>query len=743
MSIAEKLAKERRSRLAAERLLEQKKRELSAANQQLSQHARSLSNQIVEQRQGLESARNETEALKGQNSAVLSDLERANTAAEIAQRRLWEAFETIQDGFAVFDSKLRLVVANRAYLSLFGAQSGIDLGVDYDTIVQTLARDGIIDLEDSDAHDWRHEMTARLQRQLIDPKVIRLTDGRHLKLVDRRGELGDLVSLTLDITETIAREAELEEARKKAEAANLAKSAFLANMSHEIRTPMNGVVGMADLLCETDLGDEQRLFAETIKSSGEALLTIINDVLDFSKIEAEKLRLYPEPFDFERCLHEIILLLQPSARKKGVKLLVDFDLFLPTRFIADPGRMRQILTNLLGNAVKFTESGHVLARVVGIELPEGRFDLHVTIEDTGIGIPPEYIDHVFGQFNQVEDQSNRKFEGTGLGLAITRQLVELMGGSVWVESEFGQGSCFGFSITLTPDEPSGAPEKSGPPIVLKRALIVDDIQINRVILERQLQTYSLTVTSCRSAPDALEAIRSSESYDLVLTDHEMPEMDGLTFAAELKASGFTAPIVLLSSNPDAAGEGSEDLAGVLQKPILRRDLYRRLQELSASRGTDTPPDDVVIPTPAPVERRKMRVLAAEDNRTNQLVFSKMVQSLDIELRFAGNGREALELWQSYRPDMIFMDISMPEMDGREATREIRKIEQEKMLPRVPIVALTAHAMDGDSDSIFAAGLDHYLTKPLRKAEITGKIEEFHPEDAKPIRHDPTAGGGAG
>ncbi|MDH5452012.1 MAG: PAS-domain containing protein, partial [Paracoccaceae bacterium] len=368
MSIAEKLAKERRSRLAAERLLEQKKRELSAANQQLSQHARSLSNQIVEQRQGLESARNETEALKGQNSAVLSDLERANTAAEIAQRRLWEAFETIQDGFAVFDSKLRLVVANRAYLSLFGAQSGIDLGVDYDTIVQTLARDGIIDLEDSDAHDWRHEMTARLQRQLIDPKVIRLTDGRHLKLVDRRGELGDLVSLTLDITETIAREAELEEARKKAEAANLAKSAFLANMSHEIRTPMNGVVGMADLLCETDLGDEQRLFAETIKSSGEALLTIINDVLDFSKIEAEKLRLYPEPFDFERCLHEIILLLQPSARKKGVKLLVDFDLFLPTRFIADPGRMRQILTNLLGNAVKFTESGHVLARVVGIEL---------------------------------------------------------------------------------------------------------------------------------------------------------------------------------------------------------------------------------------------------------------------------------------------------------------------------------------------------------------------------------------
>ncbi|MCB2134541.1 MAG: response regulator [Rhodobacteraceae bacterium] len=731
MSIAEKLARERRSRLAAERLLEQKKRELIAANSQLSLHARHLSDQIVEQRQGLEIARQETEVLKDQNSMVLSDLERATTAAEIAQRRLWEAFETIEDGFAVFDADLRLVVANRAYLTLFGAAEGVGIGIHYDRLLAILADDDIVDLGFNDAEDWRHEMVARLQCDAIPPKTIQLTDGRHMKLVDRRGEFGDLVSLVLDITESMEREAELEDAREKAEAASRAKSAFLANMSHEIRTPMNGVVGMADLLCETGLNEEQRLFAETIKSSGEALLTIINDVLDFSKIEAEKLRLYPEPFDLERCLHEIMLLLQPSARKKNVQLLVDFDLFLPTRFIADPGRLRQVLTNLLGNAVKFTEAGHVLARVVGIELPDGRFDLHITIEDTGIGIAPDHIDHVFGEFNQVEDQSNRKFEGTGLGLAITRQLVELMGGSIWVDSVLGQGSCFGFRVTLMADETDDAPENAGAPITLSRALVVDDIQINRVIVERQLQTYGLTVTSCRSAAEAFEALRASAPFDLILTDHQMPEVDGLTFAAQLAAAGVAAPVVLLSSAPEAAEGARDHLAAVLRKPILRRDLYRLLQTLSGRQAEPLPLPPAPPTDAAPL--RQMRVLAAEDNRTNQLVFTKMVQSLDIELRFAGDGREAVELWQSYKPDLIFMDISMPVMDGRQATEAIRTIEGEFDLPRVPIVALTAHAMEGDSDSIFAAGLDHYLTKPLKKAEIIAKIEAYLPAAARPVR----------
>ncbi|MES2142812.1 MAG: ATP-binding protein, partial [Pseudomonadota bacterium] len=255
---------------------------------------------------------------------------------------------------------------------------------------------------------------------------------------------GGRVGLRFDVTDQRLQEAALHSARAEAEAANRAKSAFLANMSHEIRTPMNGVVGMAELLCDSALTDEQRLFAETIRSSGEALLVIINDILDYSKIEAERLNLYPEPFDLERTIHEVAMLLQPRAREKGIDLLIDFDMFLPTRFVGDPGRLRQVLTNLIGNAVKFTERGHVLVRVVGLETETGFQQLHVTVEDTGIGIAAHNLEHVFGEFNQVEDQSNRKFEGTGLGLAITRSLIERMAGEVWVDSELGTGSSFGF-----------------------------------------------------------------------------------------------------------------------------------------------------------------------------------------------------------------------------------------------------------------------------------------------------------
>ncbi len=734
MSIAEKLAKERRARLAAERLLEQKKRELFAANSQLSRHARDLSDQIVEQRHGLELARHEAESLKGQNSQAMCDLARANSAIEVAERRLWEAIETIEDGFAVFDSDMRLVTANRAWVALSGGDAGILPGASYDDMI--LALGGVVDLAGGDIHDWRQEMTERIARAVIEPKVVPLTDGRHIRLVCRHDAGGGLVAMAQDISDAVAREAELDEARARAEAANRAKSAFLANMSHEIRTPMNGVVGMADLLCETELSEDQRLFAETIKSSGEALLAIINDVLDYSKIEAEKLKLYPEPFDLERCLHEVVLLLQPSARDKGLKLLIDFDLFLPTRFVGDPGRIRQILTNLLGNAVKFTSEGHVLARVVGIELPDGRFDLHVTVEDTGIGIAADFVDHVFGEFNQVEDQSNRKFEGTGLGLAITRQLVDLMGGTIWVDSEPGQGSCFGFRVALAAAEPLRVIDRPEGPILLKRALIVDDVQINRVILERQLETYGLEVTQCRDAAEALQSVRAGGMFDVILTDHDMPGMTGPDFAATLRKAGVSAPILLLSSHTDAAEGAVPGITSVLQKPVLRSQLFRVLQDLSypsAVHGLHPACDTSQAGHPA--DPRPMRVLAAEDNRTNQLVFRKMIGGLDIDLQFAGNGREAVDLWRSFRPDLIFMDISMPEMDGRAAARAIRAIEDERGLPRVPIVALTAHAMDGDSDSILASGIDHYLTKPLRKAEIVERIAYHRPADCR-VPSDP-------
>ena len=847
MDIAEKLAKERRARLAAERLLEHKSRELVVANQKLALHARGLSDQIVEQRQVTKVALSEAELLKGQNTRFLSDLEVAHSTAVMAERRLWDSIDTIRDGFAVFDANLKLVTANSAYSALFDGQS-IAPGISYHQILQMLAETPLIALEGNTPQDWIADMLGRLDEDPIEPVVLPFTNGTWVKLVDHRARDGDLVSLALNITDqmriwaaveaipdgfvlydredrlltcnqryreiyassapamvpgakfedilrhglaqgqhldAVGREddwlaermeqhrnpvalheqqlsdgrwlrahdhptpdggrvglrvdiseiknqqAALETARTAAEAANRAKSAFLANMSHEIRTPMNGVVGMAELLCDTDLTEDQRLFAETIRSSGEALLVIINDILDYSKIEAERLTLHPEPFDLERTIHEVAMLLQPRARAKGLDLMIDFDMFLPTRYIGDPGRLRQVLTNLVGNAVKFTETGHVLIRVVGLEVDNGSQQLHVTVEDTGIGIAAVHLDHVFGEFNQVENQTNRKFEGTGLGLAITQKLIERMGGAVWVDSEFGKGSSFGFRLTLDVAEDEAA---SKTPINLRRALVVDDQFINRTILERQLVPCGIAVTLCRSGADALAVLDKDDAYDVVITDHDMPEMDGITLAERIQARGLTMPIMLLSSNLAMRrdSERPAKLAAVLQKPVLRSELYGRLQALTAPVA---PVAFVAAPVVAPVAvlkgARVMRVLAAEDNRTNQLVFRKMVKDIDIELTFANNGREAVELYQSFMPDMIFMDISMPEMDGREAAQAIRTLESGGKW-HVPIVALTAHALEGDSDSIFAAGIDRYMTKPLRKSAITGALVEFCPTDARPI-----------
>lgn len=743
MSLANKLAQERRSRLAAERLLELKQAELFAANQKLGQHARKLSNEIVE-------TRAEVQTVRDENLKVKSDLSAAHKQIERVERRLWQSIETINDGFAFYSPDLKMIMANNAYLAAFDGLEEIKPGVSYVTVLQALTEEGIINTEDLDAGTWRQKMIERIQQPDPEPVVVRLWNGQYIRVMDRRGPDGDIISLAINITASVEYEKSLNAARESAEAANRAKSAFLANMSHEIRTPMNGVVGMADVLTNTELSDEQSLYVDTIKSSGEALLVIINDVLDYSKIEAEKLQLNPQPFDLEKSILDILTLLQSSADDKELVLALDYEMFLTSQFIGDGGRIRQILTNLIGNAVKFTPEGAVTVRVSGTPQDDGqRVKLKIIVEDSGIGIPEDMIDHVFGEFNQVESERNRQFDGTGLGLAISRKLIKLMDGRVWLDSEVGEGSSFGFEIEL--DAPEGAlwphPEIASH---LRHVLLMDDHSVSRTMLRHQMEVLGLKVTVCAKSATVLKKV--DESVDLIVLAPTASVDAASELAKSLRAAGHGQDILLLAQAPAPSDPNITTLG---KRRFFRRELFDWLKQTTPSKSQtqnletderdEKDTDDAPVPVfshrskqpetppaePEPVlVERKMRILAAEDNKTNRLVFGKMLKSLDIDLKFANDGLEAVEAYPDFAPDLVFMDISMPRMDGKQATAEIRKL-QDANGRRVPIIAMTAHAMSGDGQEILDSGLDEYLTKPLSKKDIVDLILAHCPADAVP------------
>ncbi|MFO7921990.1 MAG: ATP-binding protein [Nioella sp.] len=700
----DRLSQERRARLAAERLLVQKQEELFAANRKLAAQAGQLSDKVIEQRE-------ENADLLGETTRARADLEVATEKAEKAERRLWDSLDIIEDGFAIYDAAGRLVAANGAFLTVFDQMAEVGPGASYEAILRIAVEEGIVDLEGIDPENWVAEMVDRWGQDPIPPRNVKLWNGGFVKLVDKRAPGGDMVSLMLDITETIRRERELLEARDAAEAANRAKSAFLANMSHEIRTPMNGVVAMADLLRETGLDEEQRQCADTIRNSGEALLGIINDVLDYSKIEAEKLVLHPEPFDLEDLIRDIFRLLRPSTEGRDLQLLLDYDIFLPPVLIGDKGRLRQILINLVGNAVKFTETGHVLVRVLGEDQGDGRATVVLSVEDTGIGIAPEKQMHIFGEFNQVEDQANRKYEGTGLGLAITHRLVTLMGGEIWIESELGHGATFALRLTLPlPKEAVADPVPPLPNGLSRIAVVGPDTVVRRNVerlllkLKAELELRE-TVSDIDGAPDLVMLTEEASYQDL---------------------AGLSCPVLLCR----AVCGGAEAPLPVITMDRGLNDLRSDIIALAGSGPAALAPD--APPSPPQAAPRRLRLLAAEDNKTNQMIFRKMIKTLDLDVTMGANGAEALAAYRAERPDILFTDISMPEMDGLALTREIRRLEAEGGLPALPIIAMTAHAMDDHETEIQAAGVDHYLTKPLKKDQIVARIAEAAPDDVRPV-----------
>jgi PAS domain S-box-containing protein len=583
-----------------------------------------------------------------------------------------------------------------------------------------------------------------------------LADGRTwVKLDATFGENESFVVILTDVTEVKAREAELEVLLARSEAADKAKSDFLANMSHEIRTPMNGVLGMAELLSKSELDSRQKTFVDIVVKSGNALLTIINDILDFSKIDAGQMKLRKSPFDPIEAVEDVATLLSAAAAEKDIELVVSGEQTVRHTFMGDPGRFRQIVTNLLGNAIKFTERGHVHVEVSSELLTEGRALLRLRIEDTGIGIPAEMQAKIFEKFSQADTSSTRRHEGTGLGLAITGGLVKLFGGEMRVESEVGRGSAFIVELPLPVVAERSRNRELPPNVKDARVLVIDDNVVNRRIISEQLAMWGFDGLAVSDGPAGIaildEAHHAGLSIDLVVIDYQMPEMNGLDVARAIRNDPrFDETALIFLTSMDMVGDDrlyeSLRIQAHLMKParanVLRGaiiDVIRsaRVHGVVAARSrigaepvsASAPMVAVAPPTVEAAAMQPMdhalKVLIAEDNAVNQIVFRQILAGSDIAYRIVENGAEALAAWRSERPDLILMDVSMPVMNGHRATEAIRQEEQAVGRgEHVPIIGVTAHAMASDHEACLACGMDDYLSKPISPEILMRKIEEW-------------------
>ena len=521
----------------------------------------------------------------------------------------------------------------------------------------------------------------------------------------------------------------LAQALDEAKAASRAKSAFLANMSHEIRTPMNGVLGMAEQLKHTELDDRQQLFADTIYKSGNSLLVVINDILDFSKIESGKLELDPVSFDLRSAVEDVATLLQIHAREKGLEIILRVDPSLPRSVIGDASRIRQVVTNLVGNAIKFTETGHISIDITG-KADGDKLDCRIEITDTGIGIAEDKVAEIFEEFAQAEQSTTRKFGGTGLGLAISRRLANLMGGEIGVTSELGAGSCFWFTVSLELDPAAAAPMLGDDELTGVRVLIAEMPEVSREAVAELCRQWGMDVTAVSLADEVVACIalgsETGNEFDIVILGEQLEDGDTSTCMPVLTEYGVSPKrTIVLSPAENAPMEASRDAVRVL-KPI-KADILREAL-VAAMTGDAAENDDGAhqqAEEPAePDVGTVRRIMVVEDNEVNRLVIGTILSASPYDVVFAENGSVACQLYDDNQFDAIVMDLSMPVMDGYEATAEIRRRERERKTARTPIICLTAHALKGQEEICREHDMDDFLTKPVKKDAVFGALERW-------------------
>jgi len=642
--------------------------------------------------------------------------------AEKESQRQEQYFKTLVDSnpiaVVILDLDHCIIDGNTAFEELFGYSISEVVGKNLDELIvpkenQWQAK------EYSHSVTMGHSIRSIGQRQRNDGTLVDVEIFGVPVIVT--GEQNAILALYHDVSEVLF-------AQREAEAAAQAKADFLANMSHEIRTPLNAVIGMTGLLLDTNLTLEQREFAQTVRNSGDGLLSIINDILDFSKIEAGKLELEKQPFHIREVVETSLDLVASKASEKGLEIAYMIEGEVPPAVEGDATRIRQILVNLLSNAVKFTEEGEVVVLVSGENRDEDYFKLNFSVKDTGIGIPEDRMNRLFTSFSQVDASTTRKYGGTGLGLAISKQLVELMGGKMWVESEVAVGSNFTFSISAPISSMARRLDVAEAHHLLKglNVMIVDDNATNRLILIRQTKSWGMVPRATSSGKEALAWINDGDEFDLSILDMQMPEMDGVMLAGKIQGirSKEELPLILLTSLG-----GLEEIpdhihfSARLSKPIKSSLLYTTIANVISEQTSEQPlPDQEVEPVfdGSMAEHHPLHILLAEDNLINQKVAIRILEKLGYRADVAANGLEVLLALKRQPYDVVLMDIQMPEMDGVQATQKIVEDYGDELRPR--IVAMTAHAMEGDRERYLSLGMDDYVSKPIRLEHLIAALK---------------------